>query len=191
MENIEKTKSPESPEFVYHGSPKADIAEFVPRISMGSGEEYGPQVYASNDLATASIFMADVGKSWSAGEVNGVLYVIIPHTKESFLERDKGGFLYKLPGATFSSDPKRGMGEKEWASPVSVKPVEVKKIDSALDAMIEHGVQVYFVTDEQYTEIKSSGKPSWMSLIDLRSENMEREVNVKILEESSVRDEVK
>lgn len=188
MENLEKIKSPEKPEFVYHGSPRADIGEFVPRVSMGSGEEYGPQVYASNDLATASMFMADVGKSWSTGEVNGVLYAIIPLPREEFIERDKGGFLYKLSGETFSSDPKRGMGEKEWASSVPVKPIEVKKIESALDAMIESGVQVYFVTDEQYKEMQSSEKRNWEFLKELRSENEERGVNVRSLKGTSDRD---
>ncbi len=172
----------ERPKFVFHGSPKGDIEEFIPRISMGSGEQYGPQVYASNDLVTASMFMADVGKAWSSGEAsNGVMYAIIPVLKEEFLPRDKGGFIYKLPGETFSTDSHRGMGEKEWASRVSVKPVEVKKIDSALEAMIESGVQVYFVTDEQYKEMLSLGRPKWEYLTNLSSENEARGVKIKLL----------
>lgn len=176
MESFEDKKSPEKPEFVWHGSPKAGIEEFFPRVSIGTGSEFGAKVYASNDLATASMFMADVGKTWSAGEINGTPYAIIPLTKEEFLDRNnKGGFLYKLPGETFFSDPKRGMGEKEWASSVPVKPIEVKKIDSVLDVMIENRVQVYFVTDEQYQEMRSSGQPSWTFLKNLQSENDPRE----------------
>lgn len=171
----------DKPEFVYHGSPRGDIEEFIPRISLGSGEAYGTQVYASNDLATASMFMADVGKPWSTGDVNGILYAIIPLTKEEFIQRDKGGFIYKLSGETFTSDPQRGMGEKEWASPVSVKPIEVRKIDSVLDAIVENGVQVYFVTDEQYGDMQSSEEPKWKSLLKLRSENQVRGVNIKSL----------
>jgi hypothetical protein len=168
------------PEFVYHGSPNGDIGEFTPRISMGTGEKYGPQVYASDDFAVASMFMANVGKSWSTGEVNGILYAIIPLSKEEFIKRDTGGFIYTFSGETFSSDQKRGMGDKEWASPISVKPIDIQKVDSVFSTMIDNGVQVYFVTDEQYKEMCSSGQPRWKFLKNLKSENQIQGINVKL-----------
>lgn len=169
----------QKPQFVYHGSPRGDIQEFIPRISKGSGERYGAQVYASNDIATACIFMSNIGRSWSAGEANGITYVIIPLTKEEFLKQNKIGYLYKLPAETFTSDPQRGMGDKEWASSVPVKPIDVTQIDSVLDTMIEHGVQVYFVTDALYQEMRSSREPNWTFLKSIRSENQERGIHVK------------
>jgi hypothetical protein len=36
--------------------------------------------------------------------------------------------------------------------------IDVERIDSVLEEMINNGVQVYFVTDQQYSEIFSSGK---------------------------------
>jgi len=158
------------PEFVYHGSPKGDIKEFIPLTSPGTGDAYGPQIYASDSEAVASMFMADVGKSWSTGEKDDKPYAIIPMNKSDFVKRDKGGFVYKLPGETFFSDPERGMGVNEWASSVAVKPTEVTRVDSTFDAMIENGVQVYFVSDELYKEMEASGKPKWKFLNELQPE---------------------
>jgi hypothetical protein len=171
-----------APKFVYHGSPNGEIKEFTPRVSLGTGEKYGPQVYASDNKITAKMFMADVGRSWSTGKTaNNTLYAIIPLSRKEFVKKDKGGFLYTLPGKTFSSDPNRGMGNEEWASPVAVKPIEVNKFDSVLDAMIDDGVQVYFVSDELYKEMISSGKPKYEFLKEITSENQYRNLNIKSL----------
>ena len=63
----EHMPSKKKPLFLYHGSPHKSIEEFEPRKSKGTGEELGPRVYATPDLATASAFLADIKKEWSAG----------------------------------------------------------------------------------------------------------------------------
>jgi hypothetical protein len=173
----------ERPAYVFHGSPRGDIAEFTPRVSHGSGEAYGPQVYASDDLATAAMFTANVGRSWSTGSVGGTLYAVIPMSREEFLGRDGGGYIYRLPGETFSTERGRGMGDREWASPVAVTPVDVTYVPSSLDAMVESGVQVYFVTPELYEQMRGSDQPNWMYLKDVESENQRRGMNVRELGE--------
>jgi hypothetical protein len=173
----------EKPASVLHGSPRGDIKEFIPRVSLGSGEAFGPQVYASNDPAVAAMFTADVDGPWSTGSVGEVLYAIIPGTRESFVERDRGGYIYELPGGTFSSDPRRGMGKREWASPVAVTPTKVTKVPSSLNAMVEAGVQVYFVPAELYEKMRATDSPNWKFLIGLESENLRRGVNVRELRE--------
>ncbi len=169
------------PEFLYHGSPRGDIDEFIPRVSRGTGESYGPQVYASHDIATAIIFTATVKKTWSSGNSNNVSFVVIPLPREDFITHDAGGFLYTLKSDTFSSDSTRGLGEREWASSVPVKPVRVERIESSLGAMIRYGVQVYFVTDEQYKRIYASKRPDIDFLRKLTSENQLRGMNVRDL----------
>ena len=181
MEHAEAAATPEKPDFVFHGSPRGDIQEFVPRVSLGSGEAFGPQVYASDDLAVATMFTANVGGSWSTGKVGEILYAIIPLSREDFLARDKGGYIYKLPGQTFGSERGRGMGDREWASPVAVNPAEVNKVDSSLDAMIAAGVQVYFVDPVAYEEMLKTDEPSWVFLKDFESENFRRGANFKPL----------
>lgn len=127
------------------------------------------------------MFTANVGRSWSTGKVGDVLYAIIPLTREEFLSRDTGGFIYQIPGETFSSEPGRGMGDREWASPVAVRPSGVEKISSSLDAMIDAGVQVYFVDPASYEEMLKNDDPSWVFLKDFESENFRRGVNFKPL----------
>lgn len=172
----------EGPEFVFHGSPCGDIQEFSPRVSLGSGEPHGALVYASNDRAVAAMFTADVGGPWSTGSVGDTLYAIIPKSRKDFVARDRGGFIYQLPGGTFSSDRSRGMGSREWASPVAVVPVSVSRVPSSLDAMIEHGVQVYFVDPELYRQMLASERPNWTFLAELESENQRRGQNVRELD---------
>lgn len=170
-ERLSDHEQKEKPPFLYHGSPNGEIEEFVPRISPGTGDEFGPLVYASPDIETACMFMANPETSWSTGTINNIRYAIIPLSREEFLAKDKGGFIYKLASDTFSSDLQRGMGETEWASAEPVKPIEVLKFESSLDEMIKHNVQVYFVTPELYDQMKVSSESKWKLLKGQQSEN--------------------
>ena len=186
MENKEREKqsqSKEKPSFLYHGSPHKGIEEFEPRISKGMGKEFGAMVYATPDLATASAFLAEVKKEWSAGRFGDTFYVIIPFPREEFIKDDKGGHIYVLPSDTFESDLKKGMGKYEWASKTSVKPTKKIEYPSALNAMLENGVQVYFVGDNTYKQIKESTDHGFLILKNLESENQRRGINVKSLTE--------
>ena len=118
----------EKPDFLYHGSSHKGVEEFEPRTSKGTGGKFGAMVYATPDLATASAFLAEVQKEWFAGRFGDTFYVLIPLPREEFIKSDKGGHIYVLPSDTFESDPERGLGEYEWASKISVKPI--KKIGS-------------------------------------------------------------
>ncbi|MBA3733286.1 hypothetical protein H0W91_02825 [Patescibacteria group bacterium] len=155
MSNFESQESIEKPKFLYHGSPNGDIEEFIPRISMGSGEKYGPLVYASDDIVVASVLTARPGKTWGSGFHNGKHFAWIPMTREEFKKVDKGGWIYKFDSQNFSSEEGRGMGEKEWASSIPVKPIEKIRIESSLEEMIKNGVTVYFIDDEGYEEVKN------------------------------------
>lgn len=173
--------SKEKPPFLYHGSPHKDIEEFEPRISRGTGEEFGPMVYATPDLATASTFLAEVKKPWTAGRFGDISFTIISVPREEFIRNDKGGHIYILPSDSFESDPKKGLGEYEWASKTSVKPTKKIEYPSALDAMLENGVQVYFVDDVTYKQIEESKDHGFSILKNLESENQRRNINVKSL----------
>lgn len=184
MENAknEQIAEKEKPPFFYHGSPHGAIEEFEPRVSKGSGEKYGALVYATQDLATASVFMAKVEREWSAGRFNNISYVLIPMSRDKFIENDKGGYIYVLPSDTFITETGRGMGEYEWASKEKVKPVKKIEYVSALDAMIENGVQVYFVDMETYERIKTSEDHGFSIIKNLKSENQNRNTNVRQLD---------
>jgi len=66
------------------------------------------------------------------------------------------------------------MGEKEWTSREPVKPLSETEHPSALDAMIENGVQVYFVDKKTFDEIAAADDHGRQLLASLRSENMRR-----------------
>lgn len=181
MKNRAKGKSQEKekPPFLYHGSPHSEIEEFEPRISKGSGEKYGALVYATQDLATASIFMfSGRVKGWAGGRFNDVPCVLISMSRDEFIKNDKGGYIYILPSDTFSIESGRGLGEYEWASKERVKPIKKLEYPSALDAMLENGVQVYFVDKEKYRKIEES--KDYSILKRLESENKRRGINVKL-----------
>lgn len=178
MENVKKEK----PLFLYHGSPRGDIEEFEPRISGGSGEQYGALVYAAPDMATASIFMANVKGNWSAGRFSGVPYALIPMSRDEFIKNDAGGFIYVLSSDTFSFERSRGIGEYEWASKEKVTPIKKLEYPSALEAMLENGVQLYFMDVATYARTKESVDHGLQIVRQLQSENQRRGINVKTLE---------
>lgn len=162
-------------EYVYHGSANKHIEKFEPRVSPGN-EKYGAHVYASPSKAAASVFMADVGKPWSAGVVNGALCAIIPLTREEFMRRDNGGCIYTFSAETFSSDAERNLGDLEWASSVAVSPVDKTEYSSVLDAMLQNGVRVCFVDDgmlEKY--VKADGREKARLLEELKAETISSE----------------
>lgn len=175
MEYFKKEKPP----FLYHGSPNGEIEEFEPKISGGSGERYGALVYAAPDIATASIFMANIKGNWSAGRFSGVPYALIPMPWDKFIKNDAGGFIYVLPSDTFNFERGRGMGEYEWASKDKVVPIRKIQYPSALEAMLENGAHVYFVGQDTFRGIKKSEDHGLWILRQSQSENQKRGINAK------------
>lgn len=182
MENPEKNQSSEKekPSILYHGSPRGEIEEFESRVSKGSGEKYGAFVYASPDLATASIFMIGVEGGWLTGRLGDVPYVLIPMPRDEFIKNDRGGYVYVLPSDTFNTEADRGLLQYEWASKEKVKPVQKLEYSSALDTMLENGIQVYFVDKDTYQKFKESKDHGHSKLIKIDSENKRRNINVKL-----------
>ena len=112
-------------------------------------------MFASPDLACATLFLVRTyDNDSSKGYENGIYYYVISD-KEKFLELDKGGTVYVLPDANFTSDPEEW--SREWATKDKVKPLSKIHFDSGLRAMVDNGVRVYF-TDRETFENKIKGK---------------------------------
>ena len=88
------------------------------------------------------------------GDIDGTYFFVIAN-KEKFLANDHGGTIYVLPDANFTCDPNEW--QKEWTTKESVKPTHKIHFDSALRAMIDNGVKVYF-TDKETFDSKIKGK---------------------------------
>ena len=107
-----------------------------------------------------------------------VAFAIVVGDRESFLKKDKGGHIHVLPSETFEPTPHKGMSN-EWVSKESVKPSKVLEYDSALNAMLEYGVQVYFVDNSTFQKISEAKDYGYSILQNIQSENQRRGVNVK------------
>jgi len=181
MENLETQKSPErkeKPPFLYHGSPHK-TEELQPRTKPHREKNEGKLVFATSEIADASMFLCKTSLTGHA-LVNGekVAYAIIAEDREEFLKKDKGGHIHVLPSDTFNPSPHSGMSN-EWVSQEGVKPSKIIEYSSALDAMLEFGVQVYFVDENTYQQIRSSKDFGYSIFQSLQSENQKRGINVR------------
>lgn len=174
---VEWVKTPEKPQVLYHASPYRDIEEFEPRAHSVRDPEEGPVVFATPSEVYASMFLVRTDDRWSEkGRFNSIYYTVI-NDRQRFEEMDKGGSIYVFPSDTFETDENKSMGSTEWTSKEPVKPLRKKDYDSGLEAMLEHGVQVYFVDTETWLKIKDSDDHGFSILLKQQSENQKRGIN--------------
>lgn len=188
MENLEKIKNnekKEKPEVLYHASRVSGIKEFVPNEGNYRDEDEGAVIFSTPDKALASAFLVEGhGDDWMViGYYEDIPVVVINANREEFIKNDKGGVMYTFSTDTFDYDPNKGMGDKEWTSRESVKPVSEVQCPSALDTMIENGVQVYFVDKKTFDDINNSDNQGYNVLIGITSENENRGENVRSLKD--------
>lgn len=183
MENIERLSNKEKkekPKILYHSSRVSGIKEFVPNRGNYRDEDEGAVIFSTPNKALASAFLVEShGDYWmQIGFYGDIPVVIINADREEFIKKDKGGVIYAFPSDTFNYDPDKGMGDKEWTSRESVKPLSEVRYLSALDAMIENGVQVYFVDKKTFDDINNSDNQGYNILIGITSENERNNKNV-------------
>lgn len=170
----------EKPSILYHASEWQGIEEFEPRAESIRDPQEGPVIFATPDRAYALQFLVPGDDRESKrGYYNGIPTIIIRGSLGEFIKRDKGGWLYHLPSGAFDFDPKKSMRDKEWTSRVPVKPIESEHYPSTVDALIDAGVQVYFVDDALFTKICSEKNAGFETLLTLTSENMCRGKNIR------------
>lgn len=181
INNQEKNpEEKEKPPFLYHGSRHGALEELEPMAKSIRDKDEGPVVFATPDLALATIFMTGEGKA--SGKFGDVSYVVINCSRDEFIKNDNGGHIYVLSSDTFQSDPNKGLGIYEWISNEKVKPLKKIEYPSTLDAMIDNNVQVYFVDEKTYEKIESSDDHGLSILLSLESENQKRGINVREFE---------
>lgn len=168
------------PSILYHASPNKNINIFEPRNEHVRDIDEGPVVFATphKDLAACFLFKND--DSWVNISRFNDIQVIIISDRARFEQEDQGGAIYELPNDTFVHEI-RGGAKDEWTSRVSVKPANATKYKSALETMLELGVQVYFVDKPTLKEINGS-KDNGMAIVrTLDSENRLKKINIKEL----------
>ncbi|MFO0862766.1 MAG: hypothetical protein U0516_03520 [Candidatus Saccharibacteria bacterium] len=164
---IPKTKAPK---LLYHASQNKNILEFIPSKEHYRDFYEGPVVFATPDKVYAKLFLVRTSDDWTTlgrytdGGRVGPWHIIISD-RHRFEEADVGGTVYWLDPKDFSFDPHKNMGNLEWTSKTTVKPIGKEDYSSGLVAMKEAGIEVYFVDKETYAAINIS-KDHGKSIID-------------------------
>jgi len=147
----------------YHGSSNREIEELEPRRISQRKKGEGDLLFASPDIACATMFLVRIYDDESKiGFSEGIYYIVIAD-KAKFLELDKGGTVYVLPDANFTCDPNQW--KMEWATKEKVIPESKIHFDSALRAMVENGVKVYFI-DREIFEKEIKGKKTSIEYLE-------------------------
>ena len=144
--------SPLAPiDVLYHGSPNPNIRIFEPRAENIRHPDEGNVVFASPSIRFASCYLFRWDDSWVHQFIgdNGDIYMVIANISR-FRENDKGGSIYLMPIKGFVHEKDKGLGVYEWTNKSAVTPYGKINFLSALGAMKEFGVKVYFIDDEQF-----------------------------------------
>ncbi|MCP3659041.1 MAG: hypothetical protein GY830_01465 [Bacteroidetes bacterium] len=168
------------PRILFHASNNRNIKVLEPRNIKKRNKNEGPVIFATANLDLATIFLSQFGDRYAkSGSYDWKNFHYIHKDKEEFLKKDKGGAIYIVPSDSFHSIPEKGLGRHEWVSKKKVKPLYKIEFDSALEAMIDLGIQVFFVDEETFAKLKSSKGEEHMKIIrKLKSENQKRNKNV-------------
>ncbi len=149
------------PAKLYHASWNKAIREFEPRNEKVRDPLEGPVVFATPDKAYAACFLVPTDDGWvkigrySSDGIPGPWKVVVSD-EQRFKELNKGGAIYHLPSQSFQFHPERNMGETEWTSTQPVEPSNQEDYDSSLQAMQQHGVDVFFVDKATFEAINRS-----------------------------------
>lgn len=150
MDFEKRRNSIEKPPVLYHASSNRNISEFETRGERTRDSLEAPSVFATPNKALASCFLVPSDDSWvHIGTKDDIPFIVISD-KDRFLELDKGGAIYTVPTTSFQTDPLKGMGEQEWTSIDPVSPLSQEEVTSALETMLELGVQIYFVNKDEF-----------------------------------------
>lgn len=162
------------PTHLYHASQNREIAEFEPRAETVRDPSEGPVVFATASISYASCFLVKIDNSWTQiSQWGDGPRVFICSDRTKFESLDKGGAIYTLSTDSFYLDPEKS--SSEWVSKVPVKPIQKEIYDSGLTAMLDHGVQVFFVSQEEFFNILKAEDQGYEIISNLqkagRSEN--------------------
>ena len=90
--------------------------------------------------------------------------------KENLLKQDKGGAIYILPSDNFFTFY-RGWDTTIWVNKKDVKPLNKLEFGSAFKTMMNFGVQLFFIDDKTFEEIRESKDNGRQILMKLEKEN--------------------
>jgi len=169
------------PKILYHASQNRKLEVLEPRAEKIRDEFEGPVVFASLDKANVTKFLVPSDDSWTKKMCFGDVHVHIISDRKRYEKADKGGTIYHLSPSLFELDKTKGGGKNEWTTKVPIKPIGRENFDSGLQAQLENGVQVFFVDKKTLKLINQSDDHGNEIIRKLKSENEEKNINIKII----------
>jgi hypothetical protein len=135
------------PPELYHGSSHHTAGALTPVFQQSTPDHVHtrPSVFATARKDLAALFMFPPDVLSSIGFEEDIAYICVWGTPREYVPNDKPGYLYILPPASFEKVGK----EYEWQSFAPVTPMRIETYASALDGMMQCGVQVYFINDNE------------------------------------------
>lgn len=159
------------PKLLYHASSSGNVEEFEPRERFKRRADDPPQVFGASTEAVASMMLAPGNDAWhKSGSYDGQrTWTFIYADTEEFRKADTGGYIYELPPEDFTCDPHIGLGVAEWTTTKPVKPRgKPKYYKSSIEAMLQHGVQVYKVDQETFHRFRDEDEDDIALLKNLK-----------------------
>lgn len=157
-----------NPELLYRGTPNRNVSNFVPKERIRHDFSEKLAVSATTDRAAATMFIVPIEDlKVVIGSFGGIHYYVYGG-EQPF--KDGGGAIYTLNPEGFEYNPDIGI----WTSPKPVETISQEDIPSGLEAMIEDGIQVFFVDQETFNQFKESPDKRGEMLRNLTSENERR-----------------
>ena len=138
------------PTTLLHGSPDTgiDILRPKPLDNRCNGR---PILFATQHFGLAAVFMQKHQGRFACGRLPNDEIFYLTNDKKGCIMEDHGGAIYVVPSSTFFCEAHISLGVDEWISYAAVRPLATFVFASALDAMLDFGVKVYFVDNATYS----------------------------------------
>jgi len=144
------------PAQMYHASTNREVTEFQPKNEF---PRYGSEenlVFGTAYKEVAAMFLVPRTISTVISKYDDECVVFVDCTKEEFDTEDKGGAIYALPSDTFNTNESIGMGNTEWVSKESVKPISKQVYATAIYALRENKVRIYFLAKDVFLKVQAN-----------------------------------
>lgn len=171
----------EKPQKLYRGMRERNKEFFDPQENVAKRDLHEDAlVFATPDKACATMFLVpEASDSWTLKGCYDGVWVHVISDEKLYRELDSGGSVYEITDVDdFYCDREKGMKESEWTSQKRVAPSTSEEYDNSVDAMMDNGVQVYFVDENTFLAIATADDKGAHILSTLQSENQKTGKNV-------------
>lgn len=138
---------------LYHSSVEKDLRIISPRRTLSKDKYIGDFVFATSDRTYSAMYLVPKGiMTLMNSSVDGS-WIVIRSDPKDFRLIDKGGAIYRLSSEGFIKSPQVELGETEMVCANEVPILDKEVYSTALEALNEQKVAVYFACEKEFQEI--------------------------------------